>query len=160
MIGHVFHAPDEFGDEFVRTKQHVRLWTNVVVHQFRIGLADHFDEMIEGHAVVEAHCFHGHRYIIDLQNLVVVRRDQTVEGITNKAETEVAGTQSSGLLGGDQLGLTMGVFTPEAISCGFDPTVGTMGQQFAQRGFDGGVGHLGNTPVQQRDVTEQDEVSR
>ena len=75
MIIHMFHAPDEFGDEFVRTKQHLGLRTNMVVHQLGIGLADNVDEMIKGHAVVETHCFHGHRYILNLQNLVVVGRD-------------------------------------------------------------------------------------
>ena len=102
MIIHMFHAPDEFGDEFVRAKQHLGLRTNMVVHQLRIGLADNFDEMIKGHAVVETHCFHGHRHILNLQNLVVVGGYQPVERITNKAETEVARTQSSGLLRSDQ----------------------------------------------------------
>ena len=54
----------------------------------------------------------------------------------------------------------MGIFTPETVCCCFDSTAWVLRQQFAQRRFDRGIGNLGNTPVQERDVTEQNEVSR
>ena len=59
------------------------------------------------------------------QNFVVVGRNEAIEGVTHKAEAEMGGSQSPGLLRCDQTRFTVGIVFPEAIRCGFDPTSGS-----------------------------------
>ena len=97
----------------------------MIVHQVGVCLADDLNELVESHAMPQTHCFHGQRHIINFQNFVVVRRHQSVEWVAHEAETEMAGTQASGLLRCHQLSFPVGVFSPESIRRGLDPTVWT-----------------------------------
>ena len=109
---------------------------------------------------MQSHFFHGQWHVIDFQDLVVVSGNDSVERIAYEAETEVTAAKTSGLLRCNELRFTVSIFAPEPVRRGLDPTGGFLIQKFAKRGLDRGVGHLGNSPVQKRDVTKQDEVSR
>ena len=86
--------------------------------------------------MAQAHAFHRLWHIVNFQDFVVVGRNEAIEGVADKAEAEMGGSQSPGLLGCDQTRFAVGIVFPEAIRCGFDSTIGIMLEQFTQTGFD------------------------